>query len=148
MQVFFSLSSVDGEKLYHGFAIESSESKRSRQSNKDQCSDGCPCGTNEGQPNDINALCAAMLRAHGVKESLSAAYVSFYIISIFRPWVFSACCKIGSTTMPPLSWNMTLWIVMLCSKYCFWDLNIPLLLYFTAHQNIATTTVFDKFSVH
>ena len=79
-ECFFSLSSVDGEKLYHGFAMESSESKRSRQSNKDQCSDGCPCGTNEGQPNDINALCAAMLRAHGVKESLSAAYVSSYII--------------------------------------------------------------------
>jgi len=68
--------SVDGEKLYHGMAVESSSSKRSRSSStKEQCSDGCPCGRDEGQANDINALCSAMLREHGVAESLTAAYV-------------------------------------------------------------------------
>lgn len=60
--------SVDGEKLYHGYATSSSRP------NVD-CNSGCPCGNNRGRPNDIRALCTAMLKAHNVSESLVAAYV-------------------------------------------------------------------------
>lgn len=72
--------SVDGEKLYHGYAIAAGSSKRSAKLAKEQCNEGCPCGTNEGQPNDIHALCTAMLRANDVQEALLAAYVSVFLV--------------------------------------------------------------------
>lgn len=60
------ISSVDGIRLYHGYADWARRS---------QCTD-CPCGVNVGQPNDIHILCKEMLRAHDITEDLIAAYVS------------------------------------------------------------------------
>ncbi|XP_067928844.1 uncharacterized protein [Watersipora subatra] len=60
--------SVNGVKLYHGY---STEGRR----HQEECNSGCPCGSNQGPPNDIHALCTAMLQEHGVHETLIAAYV-------------------------------------------------------------------------
>lgn len=68
-QKFVKPYSVDGGKLYHGYSTSSNKRKQ-------ECISGCPCGNNEGPPNDIKALCSAMLHSQGIAEKLVAAYVS------------------------------------------------------------------------
>lgn len=79
--MFFS---VDGEKLYHGYSTEGGRSAQ-------QCTGGCPCGSNKGHPNDIQELCIAMLRTQGVTDPLIAAYVSgqysTYLMCLLTLWV-------------------------------------------------------------
>ncbi|XP_067936517.1 uncharacterized protein [Watersipora subatra] len=62
---------VDGQPVFHG--NNDFKEQNNDIPNNNGCP-GCPCGSYTSQPNDVLALCSAMLNAQGVHADLEAAY--------------------------------------------------------------------------
>lgn len=86
---------VDGVPLFYGI---NDTPNNGGHPNNNGCP-GCPCGPYSDQPNDILALCSAMLLSSGVKRKLESAYVSMphYFDSLpqskssYDPFTFWSC---------------------------------------------------------
>ena len=85
----FSLYSVDGSPVFHGYNDYSDDDPLFRdysiEINNNGCPE-CPCGRYEHEPMDIYALCEAMLKASNIKSALQSAYVSYTMSKSRELW--------------------------------------------------------------